>query len=358
MAGDPTKIPVSAENQSKILKFIKYVVLGCCVTVAVVTAYGPKWDVPLELAPPDQKLGSLHFFWNLLPVRKLSRITASVSSWQLPVSFRSPLYSFFGKWYDVDFLLYEPDLRSFKSFQEFFSRPMKYPRAVADAELVSPADGVIVAHGKVEAGGVLEQVKGVTYYAKGFLGTAPKINFPGNQLYYCVIYLAPGNYHRFHSAASWEIQHVRHFPGRLFVVRPSFTKHVPGLLSMSERVVMTGQRNSKFFSLTPVGAYNVGSIVVNCDKNIQTNIVDQDIDAETFGTSQKATNPYPLIDSQIPWGQTYEKLFERPYHVDKGEELGYFKLGSTIVIVFEESPAFKFSVDVDAKVTYGDELGS
>ena len=97
----------------------------------------------------------------------------------------------------------------------------------------SPADGKILYYGKVE-NGILEQVKGVTYSLRGFLGPqtwhgaqACDINHmsdndyqerlrlhPDNDLFHCIVYLSPGDYHRFHSPAHWNVVHRRHFPGQ------------------------------------------------------------------------------------------------------------------------------------------------
>ena len=99
----------------------------------------------------------------------------------------------------------------------------------------SPADGKILHFGKCDKG-VLEQVKGVNYALKGFLGPptwnsddtvdASQVSDahyqeylrikPGHSLYNCIIYLAPGDYHRFHSPVDWNIHYRRHFPGEIF----------------------------------------------------------------------------------------------------------------------------------------------
>ena len=89
---------------------------------------------------------------------------------------------------------------------------------------------------------------------------------PENCLYHCVIYLAPGDYHRFHSPTDWEIFFRRHFPGELFSVNPSVAKWLRGLFNLNERVVYYGEWKHGFFSMTAVGATNVGSIKVYMDK--------------------------------------------------------------------------------------------
>jgi phosphatidylserine decarboxylase len=167
---------------------------------------------------------------------------------------------------------------------------------------VSPCDGRILHFGKVDKG-YLEQVKGVNYSLRAFLGeqTWPKNDHhdhlsdldsnhseqqlspireenvsleeyeksilynPKNCLYHCVIYLAPGDYHRFHSPTDWEVFYRRHFPGELFSVNPSVARWLQGLFNLNERVVYYGQWKYGFFSMTPVGATNVGSIRVYKD---------------------------------------------------------------------------------------------
>jgi phosphatidylserine decarboxylase len=168
---------------------------------------------------------------------------------------------------------------------------------------VSPCDGKILNFGKVDKG-YLEQVKGVNYSLQAFLGEQnwPKnshsmddnnnshprahleelnnngelyeksilYNPDANCLYHCVIYLAPGDYHRFHSPTDWQIFARRHFPGKLFSVNPSVAKWLQGLFNFNERVVYYGQWQHGFFSMTAVGATNVGSIRVYMDEVTKT----------------------------------------------------------------------------------------
>ena len=112
---------------------------------------------------------------------------------------------------------------------------------------MSPSDGTVLYLGKANEGKV-EQVKGITYTLKSFLGpqtwdllkscsdnditeyqntllvNKEKID---TELYHCIIYLAPGDYHRFHSPAEWKINYRRHFPGKLLSVRPTFASWFP-----------------------------------------------------------------------------------------------------------------------------------
>jgi len=89
---------------------------------------------------------------------------------------------------------------------------------------------------------------------------------PGNELFFAVIYLAPGDYHRFHSPTAWVVEKRRHFPGELFSVSPYIAKRLENLFVLNERVALLGRWKHGFFSMVPVGATNVGSIRVNFDQ--------------------------------------------------------------------------------------------
>ena len=89
---------------------------------------------------------------------------------------------------------------------------------------------------------------------------------PGNSLFFSVIYLAPGDYHRYHSPTAWVVEKRRHFMGELFSVSPWMAKRLEGLFVLNERVALLGRWRFGFFGMVPVGATNVGSIVVNFDQ--------------------------------------------------------------------------------------------
>ncbi len=89
---------------------------------------------------------------------------------------------------------------------------------------------------------------------------------PGNSLFFTVVYLAPGDYHRFHSPTAWVVEKRRHFVGELFSVSPWMAKRLEGLFVLNERVALLGRWRYGFFGMVPVGATNVGSIVVNFDQ--------------------------------------------------------------------------------------------
>lgn len=87
----------------------------------------------------------------------------------------------------------------------------------------------------------------------------------GNKLCFAVVYLAPGDYHRYHSPTAWVVERRRHFAGELFSVSPWMVGKLADLFVLNERVALLGRWRYGFFSMIPVGATNVGSIRVNFD---------------------------------------------------------------------------------------------
>ncbi|KAG9995617.1 phosphatidylserine decarboxylase proenzyme, partial [Aureobasidium melanogenum] len=162
-------------------------------------------------------------------------------------------------------------------------------------------------------------------------------------LYYAVIYLAPGDYHRFHSPCSWVVESRRHFAGELYSVSPYLQRTLPGLFTLNERVVLLGRWRYGFFSYTPVGATNVGSIKINFDKELRTNSLTTDTAADRAAAAAAANNqPYSGF-TEATYANASPLLHGHP--VQRGEEMGGFQLGSTIVLVFEAPKGRRPSFD-------------
>lgn len=172
---------------------------------------------------------------------------------------------------------------------------------------------------------------------------APASQHTPTALYYCVIYLAPGDYHRFHSPVSWVVESRRHFAGELYSVSPYLQRTMPGLFTLNERVVLLGRWRWGFFSYTPVGATNVGSIKINFDRELRTNSLNTDTAADRAAEQAAAR------------GEPYSGFAEASYvgasqvlgghSLKRGEEMGGFQLGSTIVLVFEAPKGVRPSLD-------------
>jgi len=152
-------------------------------------------------------------------------------------------------------------------------------------------------------------------------------------LYYAVIYLAPGDYHRFHSPTNWVVERRRHFAGELYSVSPYLQRTLPGLFTLNERVVLLGRWRWGFFSYVPVGATNVGSIKINFDRELRTNSLTTDTAADRAAEEAAAKGETYLGFSEATYASASPVL--HGHCVRRGEEMGGFQLGSTVVLVFE-----------------------
>ncbi|KAI4657374.1 uncharacterized protein J4E79_007447 [Alternaria viburni] len=201
---------------------------------------------------------------------------------------------------------------------------------------------------------------------------APASNKTPTALYYCVVYLAPGDYHRFHSPVSWVVESRRHFAGELYSVSPYLQRTMPGLFTLNERVVLLGRWRWGFFSYTPVGATNVGSIKINFDRELRTNSLTTDTAADRAAEEAAARGePYSGFAEA---SYTSASRVLGGYSLKRGEEMGGFQLGSTIVLVFEapkgirpsldegftgmeRKGGFKWNIEQGMKVKVGEALG-
>ncbi|KAF6767597.1 Phosphatidylserine decarboxylase-related [Kalmanozyma brasiliensis GHG001] len=163
----------------------------------------------------------------------------------------------------------------------------------------------------------------------------------GNKLFFCVIYLAPGDYHRFHSPTNWVAERRRHFRGELYSVSPYMARRLSNLFVLNERVALLGRWRHGFFGMVPVGATNVGSIRINFDKALRTNVRKQRYLAGTY--------------SEASYSGASKLLGGQP--LGAGDEMGGFLLGSTIVLVFEAPAEFRFDLKPEQKIKVGERLG-
>ncbi|XP_066466144.1 phosphatidylserine decarboxylase proenzyme, mitochondrial isoform X1 [Tiliqua scincoides] len=296
-----------------------------------------------------------------VPTRLLSRAWGRLNSVELPTWLRKPVLSLYIWTFGVNMKeAAVEDLHHYRNLSEFFRRRLK-PQARPVSGLhnvISPSDGKILSFGQVKNCEV-EQVKGITYSLESFLGPpasagSPKYKSPAschdsfqkrlvsqdsNELYHCVIYLAPGDYHCFHSPTDWKVSHRRHFPGSLMSVNPGVARWIKELFCHNERVVLSGCWKHGFFSLTAVGAQNVGSIRIYFDQDLQTN---------SPRYNKGSYNDFSFVTSNNREG----------IPMRKGEHLGEFNLGSTIVLIFEAPKDFNFYLKPGQKIRFGEALGS
>ncbi|KAM3600584.1 uncharacterized protein V6R79_025451 [Siganus canaliculatus] len=302
------------------------------------------------------------------PTRLMSRAWGRLNGVELPTWLRKPVYSLYIWTFGVNMQeAAVEDLHHYRNLGEFFRRRLKpaVRPVCASSCLTSPADGRILHFGRVKNSEV-EQVKGVTYSLENFLGPQKTpvldsasyrdllLSSPDNDLFHVVVYLAPGDYHCFHSPTDWRVELRRHFPGSLMSVNPGVARLVKELFCLNERVALSGQWQHGFFSLTAVGATNVGSIRVYFDQELQTN-------APHYRKGSFYDRCYIAASDQmlkVAGEGGVLSVDGGGVALQKGSAIGEFNLGSTIVLLFEAPKNFQFHLQPGQRIRVGEGLGS
>lgn len=260
---------------------------------------------------------------------------------EVPIGMREWLYTSYAKATGVNLEEMRYPVDSYRTVQDFFTRPLKKnirPMETIDPLcLVSPADSEVIACGDVTEDR-LPQVKGTTYSLKGFLGFDPRRTVavpPAGKsapvLKYVVLYLCPGDYHRFHSPTKFHITQAKHFSGEVLSVNKAALRVLNDVFSVNERVVLGGTWSQGHLWYTAVAAHGVGNIKLSFENKLRTN------DPRTV----------PVYCG----GDVRDRTFDQ--HMEFGDEVGTFKLGSTIVMVFEASNNMEWAVEEGDKVKVG-----
>ena len=299
--------------------------------------YAPQDCQEEELSKKSIPQWAVNLF-QVVPTRALSRFWGAVHDIELPVSLRSSVVRLwtwaFGCCLDD---AEESDPSKYQNLGAFFTRKLKQGvrRIDESSELVCPVDGRVLHFGHL-VDGKLEQVKGVPYTLENFLG--PDSTFSDESqdrhIFHCVLYLGPGDCHHFHSPTEWHVESRRHFPGELYSVSPWVLKGFKDVLCANERVSLRGNWKHGAFTMTAVGAYNVGSIKIHFDSELKTN--------------QKKAKKKSF----------QERKFEGNMAFSRGDHLGWFAMGSAIVLIFEGPKDFEFIVKHGQKIKLGQALGT
>lgn len=200
----------------------------------------------------------------------------------IPRYVRSLIFKSFGKRYRVKFEDIEDSLESFTTFNQFFTRRVKqrqFPKT--EETLIAPADSKIISISKVTGNDVV-LAKSVKYSLAHFLTGEFGKNYsdadvqklkhnPSSDLYSIVFYLAPGDYHRYHSMADSVLIDRVHVAGELFTVKDTFVSRFSGVYEVNERVVLNASWKHGFLSQVYVAATNVGTMSLNFDPDLNTN---------------------------------------------------------------------------------------
>ena len=253
----------------------------------------------------------------LLPKQALTVLAGRLAGWQGAAMTTAVIRRFVTRYRVNMDEATNPDVTSYRSFNEFFTRPLKTgARPIADAALVSPVDGAISQCGPIE-GDRIFQAKGHSYTTRALVGgdAALAAQFEGGD--FATLYLSPRDYHRIHMPCAGRLTRMVHVPGDLFSVNPVTARGVPGLFARNERVVCVFEGDAGPFVMVLVGATIVGSM---------------------------ATVWHGVVNPPRP-GLLREWTFEMGnITLAKGEEMGRFLLGSTVVLLFPRG-VMEFNAD-------------
>lgn len=273
-------------------------------------------------------------FQQLVPQHLLSRCTGALAELRHPVWLKNWVIGQFIRFFGVDMSqAQEPDGSRYACFNEFFTRPLREgARPLAAADILCPADGAISQLGAI-TNGLLFQAKGRYFSAEELLGgdSLRAAQFDGGQ--FATIYLSPKDYHRVHMPVAGRLTATRYVPGKLFSVNGVTAGNVDRLFAINERLVCHFDTERGPVAMILVGAMVVAGI-------------------ETVWSGRVAPPP------KQPVTVDYVSL-PAPVSLGKGDEMGRFLLGSTVILLFPAGVmAFDPRYVAGAATRMGEQLGS
>ena len=272
----------------------------------------------------------------LLPHHLLSRLIGCAAECRAGW-FKNRLIGWFAKQYQVNMSEAQvEDLNAFAHFNDFFTRALKEGARPLDNTpnaILCPADGAVSQLGKIEQGRVF-QAKGHSYSVIELLGgdSQRAAAFMGGD--FATIYLSPKDYHRVHMPLTGTLREMIYVPGRLFSVNQTTAENVPELFARNERVVCLFDTERGPMAVVLVGAMIVASI--------------ETVWAGLVTPPKRALKTF-----------RYDEAARAPITLEKGAEMGRFKLGSTAIVLFgPEQVQWAETLEANSPVQMGQRLGT
>jgi len=271
------------------------------------------------------------FLITALPHHLISRLVYYITRFHGPMV--HPMIEFFIKKFNVDMSdsAYE-NTRVFKTFNEFFTRPLKAnarPVVKGKNTLACPVDGTISEAGSIQQRQIF-QAKEHFYTTTELLGGDASMAALFENGKFATIYLAPNNYHRVHMPLRGLLKKMIHVPGRLFSVAPWTVKTIPGLFTGNERVACLFATEGGPIAMVLVGAINVAAI-------------------ETAWAGL-ITPPKGKKISDFDYNHT-RKIYS------KGDEMGRFNMGSTVILLTAKNVEWLQKTRAGQTVKMGELIG-
>jgi phosphatidylserine decarboxylase len=264
----------------------------------------------------------------VLPKNLISYLFGLLASVTWPGFIVRQVIEAFAKIYKIDLYEAEKNISDYKSLDDFFTRKLKVGIRPIGKGVVHTADADLTQQGQLD-NGTLIQAKGKNFLLKEFL----KLDHVTHKLFdgkFFTYYLCPTDYHRVHSPVDGKITEIHYIPGKLWPVNKWSVSNIKNLFAINERVVVIIETLQGTCALVMVGATNVGKMTVTFDKDIMTN---------------KLFDRKPIY-----------KKYEKSIPVAKGQDLGAFHMGSTVVMIYEKSFFGSDAKFASGKVRMGDSL--
>lgn len=271
----------------------------------------------------------------LLPHHCLSRLIGRLANCENP-TFKNALIRWFIKRYQVDMsLAVRQRPEDFCHFNDFFTRELvegARPLDDSDNGIVCPADGAVSQLGRISHGRIF-QAKGHDFSLYELLGGDSERAKPFNDGLFATVYLSPKDYHRVHMPLAGTLKEMVYVPGRLFSVNQTTAENVPELFARNERVVCIFDTAAGPMAVVLVGAMIVASI--------------ETVWAGEVAPARRTLRSYD-----------YTEAGRQPISLNKGEEMGRFKLGSTAIVLFgPEAAQWQDGLGEGSTVCMGQKMG-
>ena len=248
---------------------------------------------------------------HIAPHDLISRLFGYASDCRTPAVKNWMITTFIRK-YGVDMSeAFKRDPLSYENFNAFFTRALKHgarPLDPTPGAVLCPADGAISQLGQIRQGNIF-QAKGHSFSAPDLLGGDAQRAAPFTNGQFATVYLSPRDYHRVHMPVAGTLRETIYVPGRLFSVNPLTAANVPNLFARNERLVCMFDTE-----LGPVAVVLVGAMIVGSMETVWGGLV--------------APHQKQVVVTR------YNDGSRAPVTLEKGAELGRFKLGSTVVMLF------------------------
>lgn len=252
-----------------------------------------------------------------------SRMAGKLANSRKPKWFVQCLIKFWIRKYKIDMSEYNIPEEGFTTFNTFFTRTLKKgTRQISDG-IASPVDGYLFDFGKITGDDKI-YVKFKHYYIEDLICNEYE---PISS--YTVLYLSPANYHRVHACFDMKILDINYIPGTLRSVKPNVVFKKDSVYCRNERIVIHGTSEYGNFYMILVGAMVVGKTKLSFDSGLQTNIKN---------------------------GVMSTKKYDTPISINKGDEVGYFEMGSSVILLMDDERLTNIKYPINSTLKVGNKL--